>query len=121
MGEDFPLKSATPKKERCSFSRGHCEWLSPLCDRSNPLNLSNKDCFVATDPKAEVLGGKDQPRMDQLITAALQRFPVKAILLECTNLPPYKHILRRHFAGEIVDCLTVLEAASPGLVKDCYL
>ncbi|CAJ1374658.1 unnamed protein product [Effrenium voratum] len=59
--------------------------------------------------------------MDQLITAALQRFPVKAILLECTNLPPYKHILRRHFAGEIVDCLTVLEAASPGLVKDCYL
>jgi len=59
--------------------------------------------------------------MEHLIIDALQRFPVKAIVLECTNLPPYKHVLRRHFTGEIIDCLSVLEAASPGLVKKEYL
>lgn len=65
---------------------------------------------------------KAEMEMDQLITAALRRFDgVKAIMLECTNLPPYKHVIRRHFAGEIIDCLSVLEAASPGLVKDQYL
>lgn len=64
---------------------------------------------------------KAELEMDQLITAALRRFPVKAIMLECTNLPPYKHVIRRHFAGEIIDCLSVLEAASPGLVKEQHL
>ena len=64
---------------------------------------------------------KAELEMDQLITAALRCCPVKAIMLECTNLPPYKHVIRRHFTGEIIDCLSVLEAASPGLVKDQYL
>ncbi|CAE7703256.1 ALMA1 [Symbiodinium pilosum] len=60
--------------------------------------------------------------IDRLMQAALSRYPgIKAILLECTNLPPYKHIIRQHFAGEIIDCLTVLEAAMPGLVKSQFL
>ena len=60
--------------------------------------------------------------MDFLIMKALKSNPgIKAIILECTNLPPYKHVIRKHFTGEIVDCLSVLEAASPGLVKDHYL
>lgn len=42
---------------------------------------------------------------------------VKALLLECTNLSPYKTVFRDRFAGEIIDNLTILEALSPGLVK----
>ncbi|CAK8994846.1 unnamed protein product [Durusdinium trenchii] len=60
--------------------------------------------------------------MDKLIQTALTCYPdIGAIMLECTNLPPYKHIIRRHFSGEIVDCLSVLEAAFPGLVKSQFL
>ena len=60
--------------------------------------------------------------IDGLIRAALASYPeIKAIMLECTNLPPYKHIIRRHFSGEIVDCLSVLESALPGLVKEQFL
>ena len=60
--------------------------------------------------------------IDELVCSALSRSPgIRAILLECTNLPPYKHIIRRHFAGEITDCLTVLESACAGLVKEEFL
>ena len=60
--------------------------------------------------------------LEDLFRKALQRHPeVKAVLLECTNLPPYKAALRRHFHGEIVDCLSVLEAKLPGLVHPTYL
>eukprot|EP00438_Fugacium_kawagutii_P035038 Skav203868 [mRNA] locus=scaffold1031:152796:155849:- [translate_table: standard] len=59
--------------------------------------------------------------MDELMITVLQRGPIKAMVLECTNLPPYKHIIRRHFTGEIIDCLSVLEASSPGLVKEEHL
>ncbi|CAK9105960.1 Dimethylsulfonioproprionate lyase (DMSP lyase) (Symbiodinium-A1) [Durusdinium trenchii] len=54
--------------------------------------------------------------MDKLIQTALTCYPdIGAIMLECTNLPPYKHIIRRHFSGEIVDCLSVLEVESKGV------
>ena len=60
--------------------------------------------------------------MERLVATALARFPgTKAVLLECTNLPPYKHVIRRHFAGEIHDCLTTLEGVHSGLVKERFL
>ncbi|CAE7520306.1 LDJ2 [Symbiodinium sp. CCMP2456] len=60
--------------------------------------------------------------MEQLAAEALDRFPgTKAMLLECTNLPPYKHVIRRHYAGEIHDCLTTLEGVHTGLVKERFL
>lgn len=63
-----------------------------------------------------------EAELEDLFRKALGRHPeVKAVLLECTNLPPYKAALRRYFQGEIVDCLSVLEAALPGLVDPGYL
>ena len=46
---------------------------------------------------------------------------VKVLLLECTNLSPYKDIFRASFDGEIIDSLTILEGLSPGLVKTEFL
>lgn len=45
----------------------------------------------------------------------------KAILLECTNLPPYKHAIRATTDLPIFDCLTMLENAQPGLVRPAFL
>ncbi|WP_420011899.1 hypothetical protein [Tateyamaria sp.] len=43
------------------------------------------------------------------------------LLLECTNLPPYKPAIRDVFAGRIVDILTQIERARPGTVKPAFL
>lgn len=45
----------------------------------------------------------------------------KAILLECTNLPPYKPALRKIKDVPIYDILTAIEAILPGCVKSEYL
>lgn len=46
---------------------------------------------------------------------------IKILLLECTNLSPYKSVFRAGFEGEIIDNLTILERLSPGLVKPEFL
>ncbi|WP_420860558.1 hypothetical protein [Algirhabdus cladophorae] len=45
----------------------------------------------------------------------------KHLLLECTNLPPYKAALRQHHDREITDILTVIEAQRPNTVRPEYL
>ena len=43
---------------------------------------------------------------------------VKALLLECTNLPPYKAAILQEFHGQIYDILTAIEDEMPGQVKE---
>lgn len=42
---------------------------------------------------------------------------LKAILLECTNLPPYKAAIFKEFNGHIYDILSAIEEVMPGQVK----
>ncbi|WP_308916291.1 hypothetical protein [Jannaschia sp. LMIT008] len=44
-----------------------------------------------------------------------------AIVLECTNLPPYAPALRMGLERPVHHILTALEALSPGLVRPAYL
>ena len=46
---------------------------------------------------------------------------IDAILLECTNLPPYKASLRRFKNVEIFDILTAIEARLPSAVNPRFL
>lgn len=43
------------------------------------------------------------------------------ILLECTNLPPYKPAIRRMTSLEVSDILTCVEAVQPGSVRPEFL
>ncbi|WP_223420836.1 aspartate/glutamate racemase family protein [Tateyamaria pelophila] len=66
----------------------------------------------------------DQRRAAEEI-AALVKDHVAAkcqtLLLECTNLPPYKAAIRDMFTGQIVDILTEIEALRPGTVRPVFL
>ena len=44
-----------------------------------------------------------------------------AVILECTNLPPYKAALRARFGLDVYDILTMIDAVNPGLVKTEFL
>lgn len=71
----------------------------------------------------------DQPHLDQTKAAkdTCDAFraggyeSVKAVLLECTNLPPYKQDLRKVSPIPIYDILTAIEAVMPNAVQPHYL
>ena len=45
----------------------------------------------------------------------------KRLLLECTNLPPYKAALARQTGLPVSDILTCIEAARPGTIRKAFL
>jgi len=45
----------------------------------------------------------------------------ETLILECTNLPPYKPAMRRVFDGRIIDILTEIEARRRGTVRPEFL
>lgn len=47
--------------------------------------------------------------------------PTQAILLECTNLPPYKSAIRQINPVPIYDILTAIEAQMPNAIQPRYL
>jgi len=66
----------------------------------------------------------DQHRAETEITALVKdrvTSECQVLLLECTNLPPYKAALRHVFKGQIFDILTGIEAARPGTVRPRFL
>ena len=48
--------------------------------------------------------------------ANLKNLKIKLIILECTNLSPYKTILEI-FLGEIIDLLVLIDKKIPGIIK----
>ena len=46
---------------------------------------------------------------------------VKALLLECTNLPPYKQALKARFDIEIFDILTLIDGMKADIVEPAHL
>ena len=58
------------------------------------------------------------------VCAALRsedRVTTKAVLLECTNLPPYKPDIRKRITAPIYDILTAIEVQIPNAVHPQYL
>lgn len=47
--------------------------------------------------------------------------PVRALLLECTNLPPYKQALKARFDLEIFDILTLIDHRKTGMVDPAFI
>lgn len=46
---------------------------------------------------------------------------IEAVLLECTNLPPYKAALKKACGVAVFDILNAIDALTPGLVKPAFL
>lgn len=46
---------------------------------------------------------------------------IETMVLECTNLPPYKTAMRKVFEGQIIDILSEIEACRPGTVHREFL
>ncbi|MDB2389985.1 aspartate/glutamate racemase family protein [Alphaproteobacteria bacterium] len=55
-----------------------------------------------------------------LVGKMMMDSPIDALLLECTNLPPYKAALKAEFGLEIYDILTVLHDFDAQMVKPYY-
>ena len=73
---------------------------------------------------------KDQTHLDhhkaeaeilELLAPFLASGRIKALILECTNLPPYKAAIKSAFSVEIYDILTSIETRAPQAVKPEYL
>ena len=73
---------------------------------------------------------EDLPRLDaaraeaeiiDLVADLLRNRPVRALLLECTNLPPYKKALRDRFDIQIFDILTLIEGMKAGTVDKAFI
>ena len=76
----------------------------------------------------QVIAG-DLPDLDALLAEAqlvdlvgdlLRERPVRALLLECTNLPPYKQALKARFDLEIFDILTLIDRRKAGMVNAAF-
>lgn len=100
-------------------------YASSLDGFSGPIVGINKSGHLYTTIKqdcsqmdAELVRAELAELADQILACQPQ---IKAILLECTNISPYKVVFRSIFEGEIIDSLSVLERLSPGLVKTEFL
>ena len=65
----------------------------------------------------------DMPRAENELIAhiAPQMTGIKAVLFECTNLPPYKAAIKTHFNVEVYDILTAINTVQTGLIREEYL
>lgn len=65
--------------------------------------------------------GKAGRELVGLLSAKLDRTNIKAILLECTNLPPYKAEIKEQFGVPVFDILTAIERRAEGSVRPEFL
>ena len=59
--------------------------------------------------------------LNQLLWKKIKNQNIKLLILECTNLSPYKSGFRNIFSGEIVDLLVLIEKKIPGIIKKEFL
>ena len=64
---------------------------------------------------------KNSTELKELLWQTIKNLNIKLIILECTNLSPYKNIFRDIFRGEIVDLLVLIDKKIPGIIKQEYL
>ena len=51
----------------------------------------------------------------------IKNLKIKLIILECTNLSPYKRFFRNIFSGETIDLLVLIEKKIPGIIQKEFL
>ena len=56
-----------------------------------------------------------------LVADSLATYPLKALLLECTNLPPYKAKIKERFGVDIFDVLTAIDNRRHSLIRAEFL
>lgn len=64
---------------------------------------------------------KAEAELLELLAPFLASGRIKALILECTNLPPYKTAIKSAFSVEIYDILTSIETRAPQAIKPEYL
>ena len=64
---------------------------------------------------------KNSSELKELLWQTIKNLNIKLMILECTNLSPYKTIFRDIFRGEIVDLLVLIDKKIPGIIKQEYL
>ena len=62
-----------------------------------------------------------QKELNNLLQNFLRGRDIKLIILECTNLSPYKEVFRTFFHGEIIDILSLVEEKLPGSINPKFL
>lgn len=85
---------------------------------------------MSTDMHLRQVISEDKSMLDQkkaemeildLLSDYLSQSNIKALVLECTNLPPYKSAIKEKFNVEIYDILTSIHARNPYLVRPEFL
>ena len=59
--------------------------------------------------------------LNELLWNTIKNLKIKLIILECTNLSPYKRVFRNIFSGEIIDLLVLIEKKIPGIIHKDFL
>ena len=76
---------------------------------------------VISEDQKELDQSRAEKELIALLDAALNRNKIKALVFECTNLPPYKAAIKSAFDVEIYDILTSIHRRDPDLVKPEFL
>ena len=76
---------------------------------------------VIADDLPELDSGRAESEIIDLVAGLMAQKPVRALLLECTNLPPYKVALKKRFDVEIFDILTQIHLMNPDIVDSAFL
>ena len=65
--------------------------------------------------------GLVEDELIQLLSSEFGNEKPSCLVLECTNLPPYKQAIRSKFEFEIFDILSAIERKLPKSIKSEYL
>ena len=76
---------------------------------------------MIADDLPELDSARAEAEIIDLVAGLMAQRPVRALLLECTNLPPYKAALKKRFDVEIFDILTQIHLMNPDIVESAFL
>ena len=76
---------------------------------------------VIADDLPELDSARAESEIIDLVAGLMAQRQVRALLLECTNLPPYKAALKKRFDIEIFDILTQIHLVNPDIVDPAFL
>ena len=83
-------------------------------------SISHLRQVIAND-ETDLDRARAEAEIIDLVAGLMARRPVRALLLECTNLPPYKAALKKRFDIEIFDILTQIHLVNPDIVDPAFL
>ena len=76
---------------------------------------------LIVDDLPELDSARAESELIDLVAGLMVQRPLRALVLECTNLPPYKAALKKRFDIEIFDVLTQIHLVNPDIVDPAFL